>query len=137
LASDDHGIHIIVASSPQHDLFDLFKSMICPLHGVKQLMMALQPTIPAVYPAVMDDKPIESYATAPVPEANEAGHVEHHWYRGTLFNVFLVGLISFSQPGLWAALNSEPQFSDSSSSYSHVNRHGSGWTAGAVPRKRS
>lgn len=28
------------------------------------------------------------------------------WYRTPLFNVFLVGLISFTQPGIWNALNS-------------------------------
>lgn len=29
------------------------------------------------------------------------------WYRSTLFNIFLVGVISLTQSGLWAALNSE------------------------------
>jgi len=28
------------------------------------------------------------------------------WYRSPLFNVFIVGLISFTQPGIWNALNS-------------------------------
>jgi hypothetical protein len=28
-------------------------------------------------------------------------------YRSPLFNVILVGLISFTQPGIWNALNSE------------------------------
>jgi hypothetical protein len=28
------------------------------------------------------------------------------WYRSPLFNVILVGLISFTQPGIWNALNS-------------------------------
>lgn len=28
------------------------------------------------------------------------------WYRTPLFNVILVGLISFTQPGIWNALNS-------------------------------
>lgn len=27
------------------------------------------------------------------------------WYRSPLFNVILVGLISFTQPGIWNALN--------------------------------
>ncbi len=35
------------------------------------------------------------------------------WYRSPLFNVIIVGLISFTQPGIWNALNSmspsEPQ----------------------------
>ena len=28
------------------------------------------------------------------------------WYRSPLFNVIVVGLISFTQPGIWNALNS-------------------------------
>jgi hypothetical protein len=28
------------------------------------------------------------------------------WYRSPLFNVIIVGLISFTQPGIWNALNS-------------------------------
>lgn len=28
------------------------------------------------------------------------------WYRSPLFNVILIGLISFTQPGVWNALNS-------------------------------
>lgn len=28
------------------------------------------------------------------------------WYRSPLFNVIMVGLISFTQPGIWNALNS-------------------------------
>jgi hypothetical protein len=39
-------------------------------------------------------------------KAEEATTV--HWYRSTLFNIFLVGVISLTQSGLWAALNSEP-----------------------------
>lgn len=31
------------------------------------------------------------------------------WYRTPLFNVILVGLISFTQPGIWNALNSTYQ----------------------------
>jgi hypothetical protein len=29
------------------------------------------------------------------------------WYRSALFNVIIVGLISFTQPGIWNALNSK------------------------------
>lgn len=29
------------------------------------------------------------------------------YYRSTLCNVILVGLISFTQPGIWSALNSQ------------------------------
>jgi hypothetical protein len=29
------------------------------------------------------------------------------WYRSPLFNVIIVGLISFTQPGIWNALNSK------------------------------
>jgi hypothetical protein len=28
------------------------------------------------------------------------------WYRSPLFNVIIVGFISFTQPGIWNALNS-------------------------------
>ena len=28
------------------------------------------------------------------------------WFRSPLFNVIIVGLISFTQPGIWNALNS-------------------------------
>lgn len=28
------------------------------------------------------------------------------WFRSPLFNVILVGMISFTQPGIWNALNS-------------------------------
>lgn len=28
------------------------------------------------------------------------------WYRSPLFNIIIVGLISFTQPGIWNALNS-------------------------------
>lgn len=29
------------------------------------------------------------------------------WYRSPLFNVIVVGMISFTQPGIWNALNSK------------------------------
>jgi hypothetical protein len=29
------------------------------------------------------------------------------WFRSPLFNVVIVGLISFTQPGIWNALNSK------------------------------
>jgi hypothetical protein len=54
----------------------------------------------------MSDKIIE-------PEVESAGeaHVKPvsrftRWYRSPLFNVIVVGLISFTQPGIWNALNS-------------------------------
>lgn len=31
----------------------------------------------------------------------------HRWYRGTLYQAVVLGLISFTQPGIWDALNSE------------------------------
>lgn len=39
---------------------------------------------------------------APLPKSKIA-----RIYRSTLFNVIIVGLISFTQPGIWNALNSE------------------------------
>lgn len=32
------------------------------------------------------------------------------WFRSPLFNVILVGMISFTQPGIWNALNSMFEF---------------------------
>lgn len=37
------------------------------------------------------------------------------WFRSPLFNVIIVGLISFTQPGIWNALNSESPFYPKSS----------------------
>ena len=42
---------------------------------------------------------------APLPRSKLA-----RWYRSTLFNVIIVGLISFTQPGIWNALNSTAWF---------------------------
>jgi hypothetical protein len=39
---------------------------------------------------------------APLPKSRFA-----RIYRSTLFNVFIAGMISFTQPGIWNALNSE------------------------------
>lgn len=50
-------------------------------------------------------------------------------YRSPLFNVILVGLISFTQPGIWNALNSE------SAPSSTDKRHRSWRRARAVPRQ--
>lgn len=30
----------------------------------------------------------------------------HAFYRGTLFNAIIIGLVSFTQPGIWGALSS-------------------------------
>lgn len=35
-------------------------------------------------------------------------------FRSPLFNVILVGLISFTQPGIWNALNSTPRLETAS-----------------------
>lgn len=40
------------------------------------------------------------------------------WYRSPLFNVILVGLISFTQPGIWNALNSKQDWSTFFKNYS-------------------
>jgi hypothetical protein len=44
-----------------------------------------------------------------LPEATElyAPAGSARWYRRTFFNVVLIGLISLTQPGIWAALNSQ------------------------------
>jgi hypothetical protein len=55
----------------------------------------------------MSDKVVE-------PEIEHAGETHTkpisrftRWYRSPLFNVIIVGLISFTQPGIWNALNSK------------------------------
>jgi hypothetical protein len=55
----------------------------------------------------MSDKVIEPE----IEHANDT-QVKHvsrftRWYRSPLFNVIIVGLISFTQPGIWNALNSK------------------------------
>lgn len=40
---------------------------------------------------------------APVPLRERLRRI----YRGTLFQAIIIGLVSFSQPGIWGALNSE------------------------------
>jgi hypothetical protein len=55
----------------------------------------------------MSDKVIE-----PEIEITGESHVKPvsrftRWYRSPLFNVIIVGLISFTQPGIWNALNSK------------------------------
>lgn len=49
--------------------------------------------------AASDDSSNEVYA-APKPVSRFT-----KWYRSPLFNVIIVGLISFTQPGIWNALN--------------------------------
>lgn len=54
---------------------------------------------------------------APKPEEGSSQDVEApkpvsrftRWFRSPLFNVILVGMISFTQPGIWNALNSMPK----------------------------
>ncbi len=40
--------------------------------------------------------------------ALESQHVEEKriWYRGTLFNAFVIGAVGFLAPGLWNAMSS-------------------------------
>jgi hypothetical protein len=57
--------------------------------------------------AVMSDK-----VTEPEIENTNDSHAKPvsrftRWYRSPLFNVIIVGLISFTQPGIWNALNSK------------------------------
>lgn len=43
-----------------------------------------------------------AHQQVPLPRSKFA-----RWYRSTLFNVIIAGFISFTQPGIWNALNSE------------------------------
>lgn len=36
-----------------------------------------------------------------------AGGRLHKFYRGTTFQAVILGLVSFTQPGIWVALNSK------------------------------
>lgn len=60
--------------------------------------------------AIMSDKTIElepeSAGVAPIKPVSRFTR----WYRSPLFNVIVVGLISFTQPGIWNALNSTSSF---------------------------
>lgn len=50
--------------------------------------------------ALPDDQNSSDYA--PKPRSKLA-----RWYRSTLFNVIVAGMISFTQPGIWNALISK------------------------------
>ncbi|KAF1959244.1 MFS general substrate transporter [Byssothecium circinans] len=47
------------------------------------------------------DSEIDEHDTAPIKPISRLTR----WYRSPLFNVIIVGLISFTQPGIWNALN--------------------------------
>jgi hypothetical protein len=56
-----------------------------------------------------DEKRIDDGSSSALEAAGEE-HVKPvsrftRWYRSPLFNVIIVGLISFTQPGIWNALN--------------------------------
>lgn len=53
----------------------------------------------AKHPQEVDEEVQDVQSTKPVSRFTR-------WYRSPLFNVILVGLISFTQPGIWNALNS-------------------------------
>ncbi|GKU05743.1 unnamed protein product, partial [Fusarium langsethiae] len=50
------------------------------------------------------DQPVKDVAQE-VPEQSKPVSRFTRWYRSPLFNVIIVGLISFTQPGIWNALN--------------------------------
>jgi hypothetical protein len=58
------------------------------------------------------------------------------WYRSPLFNVVVVGLISFTQPGIWNALNSKLFAITTACSSSNNHRCRRRWTARTLPRQR-
>ena len=62
-------------------------------------------------------------------------------YRSTLFNVIIAGLISFTQPGIWNALNSQSTAMSAQSSYvmetdSNFVRHWRGRSTRTLPCER-
>jgi hypothetical protein len=52
----------------------------------------------------IDDGGVVEVAGA-APEQTKPVSRFTRWYRSPLFNVILVGLVSFTQPGIWNALN--------------------------------
>lgn len=58
------------------------------------------------------------------------------WYRSPLFNVIIVGLISFTQPGIWNALNSQSLPIIRHQILTRL-RHWRWWSTRAVPRQWS
>ena len=52
---------------------------------------------------------LASMSLEPQGEAIKYGFKErvHRFYRGTLFQAIIIGLVSFTQPGIWTALNSK------------------------------
>lgn len=76
--------------------------------------MATRPESPAPGAGGSSDVSVKDLSVQGDQEkAGEAGTPVRHVsrftraYRSPLFNVIIVGLISFTQPGIWNALNSE------------------------------
>lgn len=45
--------------------------------------------------------------TAQSQEKSAVYNAAYKFYRGTIFQAVILGLISFTQPGIWTALNSK------------------------------
>ena len=61
--------------------------------GAAQTTTVLASSTPDSIEDQAEDKPLRGFARV---------------FRSPLFNVIIVGLISFTQPGIWNALNSKP-----------------------------
>lgn len=76
--------------------------------------MAAEPTKDPVYAGSDNDQPTKDLtpSTEEAHSSSEGGERVQNVskfarvYRSPLFNVIIVGLISFTQPGIWNALNS-------------------------------
>lgn len=68
--------------------------------SIASQMFAADKTDETVGEAVSDSS--EGLEQPPLPRSKFA-----RIYRSTLFNVIIAGLISFTQPGIWNALNSK------------------------------
>ena len=55
---------------------------------------------------IMSDKVVEPEVENSVASPKKVSRFTR-WYRSPLFNVIVVGFISFTQPGIWNALNSK------------------------------
>lgn len=77
--------------------------------------MAAEPTKDPAYAGSDNEQPVKDAGPSTEQELDSSQEGERvtnaskftRIYRSPLFNVIIVGLISFTQPGIWNALNSE------------------------------
>jgi MFS family permease len=55
---------------------------------------------------VPEEQVLKSQTKDVLPSTESAPRVHRTWYRTTLFNAFVIGMVGFMAPGLWNAMNS-------------------------------